>query len=73
MLKGSKKGKIFRLFKPTLELQEAFWRLQSKFTKMPVLAHFNYKKSIHLVTNTSAFAIAGITLQPAARPTSGKE
>jgi hypothetical protein len=66
MLKGSKVGKIFGPFDPTTEMQEAFQRLRSKFTKAPVLAHFDYEKPIRLETDASGFAIAGIISQPAA-------
>ncbi len=62
MLKDGKEGKIYRPFKPTTEMQEAFWHLQSKFTKAPVLAHFDYKKLIRLETDASGFAIAGVIL-----------
>jgi hypothetical protein len=70
---GGTKGKIFRPFKPTTEMQEAFRCVQSEFTKAPVLAHFNYEKPIRLETDASGFAIAGIISQPAAWLTSGKE
>jgi hypothetical protein len=73
MLKGSKEGRIFEPFKPTTDLQEAFRRLQSEFTKEPVLAYFDYEKPIHLETDASGFAIAGIISQLAAWPTSGEE
>jgi hypothetical protein len=73
MLKGGKEGKIFGPFEPTTEMKEAFRRLQSEFTKAPVLAHFDYEKPIRLETDASGFAIAGIISQPAAWPTSGKE
>ncbi len=73
MLKGGKESKIFGPFKPTTEMQEAFRHLLSEFTKAPVLVHFDYKKSIHLETDVSGCAIAGIILQPAAWPTQGEE
>ncbi len=73
MLKGNKKDKIFGPFEPTTEMQEAFWRLQSEFTKAPVLAHFDYEKPIRLETDAPRFAIAGIISQPAAWPASGEE
>jgi hypothetical protein len=65
-LKEGKEGKIFRPFKPTPEMKEAFWRLQSEFTKAPVLAHFDYERPIRLKTDASGFAIIGIILQPPA-------
>jgi hypothetical protein len=64
MLKEGKEGKIFGPFEPTLEMKEAFWRLQSEFTKAPVLAHFDYERPIRLETDASGFAIAGIISQP---------
>jgi hypothetical protein len=73
MLKGGKEGKIFRPFEPTREMQEAFQCLQSEFTKAPVLAYFDYEKPIHLETDASGFAIAGIISQPTALPTLGEE
>jgi hypothetical protein len=73
MLIGGKEGKIFGPFKPTTEMQEAFRHLQSKFTKAPVLALFDYERPICLETDASGFAIAGIISQPAAWPTSGVE
>jgi hypothetical protein len=60
MLKGGKEGKIFEPFEPTTEMQEAFRRLQSEFTKAPVLTHFDYEKPIRLETDASGFAIANI-------------
>jgi hypothetical protein len=54
-------------------MQEAFQRLQSEFTKAPVLAHFDYEKPIRLEMDASGFAIAGIISQPAACPTLGEE
>jgi hypothetical protein len=73
MLKGGKEGKIFGPFGPTTEMQEAFRRLQSEFTKAPVLAHCDYEKPIRLETDASGFAIAGIISQLAAWLTSGEE
>ncbi len=73
MLKGGNEGKIFGPFEPTTEMQEAFWHLQSEFTKAPVLAHFDYKKPICLETDAFGFALAGTILQPTALPTSGEE
>ncbi len=73
MLKGGKEGKIFEPFEPTTEMQEAFWCLQSEFTKAPVLPYFDYEKPICLETDASGFAIAGIILQLAAWPTLGEE
>jgi hypothetical protein len=72
MLRGGKEGKIFGPFVPTTEMKEAFWRLQSEFTKAPVLAHFDYERPIRLETDASGYAIAGIISQPAAGPTSGE-
>ncbi len=66
MIKGGKECKVFGPFEPTLEMKEAFLHLQSKFTKAPVLAHFDYERPIHLETDTSRFAIAGIIWQPPA-------
>jgi hypothetical protein len=73
MLKGGQEGKVFGPLEPTTEMQEAFQRLQSKFTKAPVPAHFNYEKPTRLEIDASGFAIAGIISQPSAWPTSGKE
>ncbi len=73
MLKGGKKGKIFGPFKPTPEIEEAFWRLQSEFTKAPVLAHFDYERPIRLETDASRFAIAGIISQPPTSSTAAGE
>jgi hypothetical protein len=73
MLKGGKKGKIFSPFEPTPEMKKAFWCLQSEFTKALVLAHFDYKRSIRLKTDTSGFAIAGIISQPPAPLTAAGE
>ncbi len=72
-LKGGKEGKIFGLFQPTPEMKEAFWRLQSEFTKAPVLAHFDYKRPIRLETDASGFAIVGIILQPPVSLTAARE
>ncbi len=73
ILKSGKEGKIFGPFEPTTEMQEAFQRLQSEFTKAPVLVHFHYEKPTRLETDASGFAIAGIISQPAAWPTLGEE
>ncbi len=73
MLRGGKEGKIFGPFEPTAEMKEAFRRLQSEFTKAPVLAHFDYERPIRLETDASGYAIVGIISQPAAGPASGEE
>jgi hypothetical protein len=54
-------------------MKEAFWPLQSEFTKAPLLAHFDYARPIRLETDASVYAIAGIILQPAAGTTLGEE
>jgi hypothetical protein len=72
-LRGGNEGKILGPFVPTTEMKEVFWRLQSEFTKAPVLTHFSYKKRIRLETDASGYAIAGIISQPAAGPTSGEK
>ncbi len=69
MLKGGKEGKIIVPFEPTTEIKEAFWYLQSEFTKALVLAHFDYNRPICLETDASGFAIAGIISQLPASPT----
>jgi hypothetical protein len=50
-------------------MKEAFRRLQSEFTKAPVLAHFDYERPIRLEKDASRSAIVGIILQPPASPT----
>ncbi len=54
-------------------MKEAFWRLQSKFTKAPVLAHFDYERPIRLETDASGFAITGIISQHPISPTAAGE
>ncbi len=54
-------------------MKEAFQRLQSEFTKAPVLAHFDYERPIRLETDASGFAIAGIISQPPASSTAAGE
>ncbi len=73
MLKGGEEGKIFGPFEPTPEIKKAFCHLQSKFTKAPVLAHFDYKRPIRLEMDPSGFAIAGIISQPPASPKAAGE
>jgi hypothetical protein len=73
ILKDYEEGKIVGPFQLTNEMQEAFWCLQSEFTKAPVLAYFDYEKPIRLEMDASGFAIAGIIMQPAAWPTLRKD
>jgi hypothetical protein len=51
------------VFWPTVEMINAFWCLQQALTEAPVLIHFDPKKRICLVTDSSGFAIAGIISQ----------
>jgi hypothetical protein len=64
MLKGSKWGQMLGPFKPTSKMQEVFQRIQSEFTKVPILSHFDYKEPNRQGKNTFGPAIAGIILQP---------
>jgi hypothetical protein len=65
MLKPGKEDKIFRTFKPTTKMQEAFQCIMNKFTKAPVLSHFDYNGLISVETVASILAIASVILQPA--------
>ncbi len=46
---------------------------KGKFTKAPILAHFDYERPIHLETDASGFAIAGIISQPPTSSTAAGE
>jgi hypothetical protein len=73
MLENGKEDKIFSPFKPTLQIKEAFWHLQSELTKASVLAKLDFKRLISLETDGSGFAIAGFILQPLASPTATED
>ncbi len=63
MLKGGKNGRFSETFLPTPAMKWSFAELRDAFTKVPVLAHFDPARPIHLKTDTLGFAIAGIILQ----------
>ena len=58
-----KQGKFTGPFLFLDKVHSTFVELKEKFSSTPMLRHFDSKKAVHLVTNTSAFAIAGIFLQ----------
>ena len=63
---GGKQGKFTGPFSFSDEAHSTFVKLKEKFSSTPMLRHFNPKKAVHLETNTSAFAIAGILSQQGA-------
>ena len=63
---GGKQGKFTGPFSFSDEAHSTFIKLKEKFSSTPMLRHFNPKKAVHLETNTSAFAIAGILFQQGA-------
>jgi hypothetical protein len=73
MLKGGKNGRFSEPFVPTLAMKQSFAQLWDAFTRAPVLAHFDPAKPIHLETDASGFAIAGIISQQQDKVCSGTE
>ena len=67
LLVGGKQGKFTGPFLFLDEVRSTFVELKEKFSSTPMLRHFNPEKAVHLETNTSAFAIAGILSQQGAR------
>ena len=63
---GGKQGKFTGPFSFSDKVRSAFIKLKKKFSSTPMLRHFNPKKAVHLETDTSAFAIAGILSQQGA-------
>lgn len=61
LLKGSQKPKVLKW---STSAQQAFHRLKEVFMNPPVLAHFDPRKEIQLITDCSGFGMAGILLQP---------
>ena len=64
---GGKQGKFTGPFLFLDEARSAFVKLKEKFSSTPMLTHFNPEKAVHLETDASAFAIAGILSQQGAR------
>ena len=63
---GGKQGKFTGPFLFLDEVHSTFIKLKEKFSSIPMLRHFNPEKAVHLKTDTSAFAIAGILSQQGA-------
>ena len=63
---GGKQGKFTGPFLFLDEVRSTFIKLKEKFSSTSILRHFNPKKAVHLETNASAFAIAGILSQQGA-------
>ena len=66
LLVGGKQGKFTGPFSFLDEVRSTFVELKEKFSSTPMLRHFNPKKAVHLETDASAFAIAGILSQQGA-------
>ena len=66
LLVGGKQGKFTGPFLFSDEAHSTFIKLKEKFSSTPMLRHFDPKRAVHLETNASAFAIAGILSQQGA-------
>lgn len=64
LLVGSKNGKKEGTFTFPDTAREAFANLKTAFTTTPVLAHFNTRAAIRVITDASGGGAAGIMLQP---------
>jgi hypothetical protein len=62
ILKGGKNDHVSGPFLPTLVMKRSFTELCNAFTKAFMQAHSDSAKPIHLETNASGFAIAGIIM-----------
>jgi len=63
LLKGSVNGKKSGIFEWPAAAESAFRLLLERFTKAPMLMHFDPRRKIRVETDASAFAIAGILVQ----------
>ena len=66
LLVGGKQGKFTGPFSFLDEARSTFVKLKEKFSSALMLRHFNPEKAVHLETDASAFAIAGILSQQGA-------
>jgi hypothetical protein len=73
MLKGGRNGRFSGPFLPIPAMKQSFAELRANFMKASVLAHFDLARPIHLETDASGFAIAGIILQQQDKVRSGAE
>ena len=67
LLVGGKQGKFTDPFLFLDEVHSTFIKLKEKFSSTLMLRHFNSEKAVHLETNPSVFAIAGILSQQSTR------